>query len=146
MRVEYSGATSGGVRLPFRLNGKPLSANLDTGATSTTVTRAGAATAGVDVQAQAGDPTHSLVGVGNEQTSATAHRFTEMSIGTERFRNPVLTVYQTAALASAGSAAAGSDVLVGEDWLATRRIWLSTSSHRMYVQQRAPAGPTPPRP
>ncbi|MBV8400166.1 MAG: hypothetical protein JOZ17_15715, partial [Acetobacteraceae bacterium] len=53
------------------------------------------------------------------------HRFASLQIGREVIRNPVLTVSPLQEEA---------DLLLGSPFFATRRVWLSYASGRMYVQ------------
>ncbi len=66
-----------------------------------------------------------------------------MTIANEVFHDVTLSVREPAPLAGIGSAAATADMLVGEDWLRTRRVWLSYASHRLYVAPTI-AGPGTP--
>ena len=53
------------------------------------------------------------------------HRFSTLQLGGETIRNPVLTVSPLSEQA---------DMLLGEPYFATRRVWLSYATGRMFVQ------------
>jgi len=103
---------------------------LDTGASATIVDLAVARAVGVDqatMTAERGIPTQ---GVAETKTTLWRHRFGELVIAGQRYRNPTLGIVDL------GNTA---DMLIGQDFLRRRRVWLSFSSDTVYLSD--PVGP-----
>ena len=110
------------VVVDVRLDGRKLSALLDTGARSRIVsTRA----AGVAPALLGGEPGGLTSGVDGRESVYHWHRFRSLTVGDERAAAPVLTV---AALAE------DVDMLLGADWFATHVVWLSYSTGTAFVR------------
>lgn len=112
-----------------RLDGQPATALIDTGARSIVVSRRVAARVGVGPEALAADPGGITGGVDLNETAFHWHRFRSLQIGGETIRTPVLTVSRVADQAG---------ILLGSPYFATRRVWLSYATNRMFVQAAAP--------
>ncbi|MBV9655152.1 MAG: aspartyl protease family protein [Acetobacteraceae bacterium] len=115
---------------PVRIDGEPASALIDTGARSILVSTQAASRLGVGPDQLATDAGGITGGVDLRDVSFHWHRFATLQIGTETIRNPVLTV-------SAFSEQA--DMLLGAPFFATRRVWLSYATGRMFIQRAAAA-------
>jgi len=111
--------------LPISLNGHPVRALLDTGATSSVVTIAAARAAGVDSVALSRDPRSSGSGHDGMQVDTYQHKF-DMEIGTASFDNAPLVV--------ADINLKDSDMLLGMDFMRHRRVWVSYSTGRVFMQ------------
>lgn len=111
--------------LAMQLDGVPALAMLDTGAGHTVVARAFAARLGVTDAALAAGPALRLAGLSPQAGQGRPWKFREALIGNERFAGPVMVV--------ADLHDPGFDVLLGMDYLATHRIWLSYRARRIFV-------------
>ena len=83
---------------------------------------------GVTGMALARDPITTLRGATAEAVKSRAHRFAELEIDGERLRDQTIMV-TTLGLQDA-------DLVLGADFLRWQRVWLSYSSHRIFVERR----------
>ena len=111
---------------PVLLDGHAIDATIDSGAQRTVLGTQVATRAGVTAAMLARDPALSTRGAGGEVLKAYAHQFREMIIGGETVRSPVV-VIAGVALPRA------TDMVIGLDYLQSRRIWLSYGSRRIFV-------------
>jgi predicted aspartyl protease len=111
--------------LAMQLDGVPALALLDTGAGYTVLARAFAERLGVTDTALARGPALALAGLSPGGAEGRLWRFKEAQIGTERFVAPVMLV--------ADLHDVGFDVLLGMDYLARHRVWLSYGTRRIFV-------------
>ena len=108
--------------LPVMLDGTVLRAQLDTGSATTLILAPGIARLGLPA-----DPTGPAVrGVGRDSLGTTLHRFRRMQVG------PVVETDQVIPLARA-FALRVVDMLLGADWLAKRRVWVSYATSQVFV-------------
>ncbi|MFT9257993.1 MAG: retroviral-like aspartic protease family protein [Acetobacter sp.] len=110
------------------LDGWPLRALVDSGARSRIVAERTALRMGVTPQALAQDPGGVTAGVDGHEQPYRWHRFNLLQIGQEQEHAPVLTVaplHDTV------------DMLLGSDWFATHRVWISYSTGTLYVMPSA---------
>lgn len=112
------------VRVDVVLDGQRLPALVDTGARSTIVSPAAAALAGVTEAALARDPGGIGGGVDMRRTEFHWHRFGTFRVGAEAMRSHTLTV----------SPLGDEMMLLGNDWLLTRHVWISYAQNRLFVQ------------
>ena len=110
---------------PVDLDGHRLAALIDTGAQLTAVDATSTAALGVTGASLARDPVATLRGAAAEVVKSRAHRFTQLDIDGEVLRDPVIVV------ASLGLQDA--DLVLGADFLRSRRVWLSYRSHLIFV-------------
>lgn len=108
--------------LELKLNGEPMTAFLDSGATRTTLTRGDARRAGVGRDAMAADRAGHAVGIDLNPVDMRLHRFGSLEIGNERMRNFPFAVGDTE----------GS--LLGDDFLHFNRVWISYPLQRLFIQ------------
>ena len=114
--------------LPVTLDGAAGWAILDTGAQLSVVGLTMAGRLGLNEQTMADDPLIRQHGVGPAMRMAHVHRFGVLRIGPTETRNPVMAVLpQEAGLA---------DMLIGEDFLRGRRVWLSFRPAQVFVTLR----------
>jgi predicted aspartyl protease len=111
------------VRVPVELDGRQYPALLDTGAQLSLV-RAGAV--GLPAEAAAGERTIAMTGVGPTRRHAYLHRFHSFKVGDDAFAAPNVIVLDDVGL--------NFDIILGMDYLAHRRVFLSFSTDRLYVQ------------
>ena len=102
--------------------GRTVAALLDTGAARSVVARDVALSIGVDDDMLARDPPVRLVGVGPNVPVGRLHRFATLDIAGHALAAPHLIVVDRAET--------GMDMILGSDFLAGRRIWLSYARKR----------------
>ena len=125
--VEIPGVSARKDRLllPFTLDEVPGTAILDTGAQVNLISGAMVQRMGLKGDAFANDPVVRQQGVGPNEVTAHIHRFDTLRIGPVASQPAYLTVMD-------GDAGFG-DALLGEQFLAGRRVWLSFKSRQVYV-------------
>ena len=106
------------------IDGRGVRALLDTGARSSLITRHVAAGLGVTEDDLAHDPLVPGRGIGTDAVSFRRHRFDEVRVGDVAVRDMTLNV--------AALPIAGVDMLLGADWLAGRRVWISRAAGRLF--------------
>ena len=84
------------IKVEIRINGKPVEAELDSGAGLTYITRLDAQRAGVTAEMMAANPTETLHGVDESAVAGRRHRFASLEFGTGRLKNVPLTVAPSA--------------------------------------------------
>jgi predicted aspartyl protease len=114
--------------VPFVLDGFPGTALLDTGAQGTVVGPALAQRMGLTERAMAADIVVRQRGVGPGVAISHMHRFQLLRVGPTSTPAPLLTVLPT----DAGI----GDMLIGEDFLTGRRVWLSFKPAQVFVSRR----------
>lgn len=116
----------GRVLVPIVVNGTGLLAYLDSGAAATVITTAAATRLGITRTALASDPGGFGLGVDLRRLDFRWHRFDEVRVGPERFRNIKLPV-SNLQISVAGA-------LLGADYLDHHRVWVSQSTRRILIQ------------
>ena len=116
----------GRVLVPVRVDRTTMLAYLDTGAMATIITAPAAVQLGVTDAALSRDPSGFGLGVDLRRLGFRWHRFAEFAIGPERFRNVALPVSDVQVQVAG--------VLLGADYLAHHRIWVSRSARRVLIE------------
>jgi predicted aspartyl protease len=125
------GRTRDRLLAPIMLDAAAGTATIDTGAQHTVVSERLAERAGATPADMANDARITAHGAASGQVSVHVHRFRLLRIGPSSIADPVLPVL---------SMPEGlGDGLVGDDFLAGRRIWLSYASLRVFITPSAPA-------
>lgn len=106
------------------LDGKPLRALVDSGARSRILSDKAAERLGVSARTLAADPGGLTSGVDGHQQVYHWHRFQTFQIGQEQEKAPVLTV---------APIHDSVDMLLGSDWFAAHRVWISYQKGMLYV-------------
>jgi predicted aspartyl protease len=119
-----------------RIDGQPVTALIDWGARFSTITIATATALGVTPGMLALDRPGSSHGVDQNELPVHAHRFTELSIGAGTFRNIAIQV--------ADLQVTDVGMLLGADYVRSRRVWLSYATEQMFVERIAPVPPPTP--
>jgi predicted aspartyl protease len=114
---------------PVQLDGRKISAFIDTGAQSTVLATSAALALGVTPGRLAQDRAAVLRGAAAEEMSARVHRFARLEIGAEAIRNPEILV--------ADLRLRDADLVLGIDLLRPRRIWLSYGSQKIFLLRRS---------
>jgi hypothetical protein len=109
------------------VDGRPLRALIDSGASSSLIVAPGAIRLGLTPELLASDPGANGAGVGPRPVPMHLHRFAELRAGPDVTRDPLLWVAPRARVVPI------VDMLLGADWLAARRVWLSFATKQVFV-------------
>jgi hypothetical protein len=107
---------------------RPLRALIDTGASSSLITASGMFRLGVTPALLARDPAGNGAGVGPAPVPMHLHRFAELRVGPDVMPDPALWVAAVRVVPIV-------DMLLGADWLQTRRVWLSFATKQVFVAE-----------
>jgi predicted aspartyl protease len=116
--------------LSLELNGYPVRATLDTGASRSLVARTAAQAAGVNAAMLGGDRKVSNTGIKGTSFDVWVHRFESLKVGSFIYRNVPIPVGDTSM--------ADVDMLLGMDYMKSRRVWVSYSTGWIFMQQATP--------
>lgn len=108
------------------LDGRPLRALIDSGASASLLTKSGMFRLGLTPELLARDPGGNGAGVGPAPVPMRLHRFAELRVGPDVTRDPALWVAPVHVVPIV-------DMLLGADWLAARHVWLSFATRQMFV-------------
>jgi hypothetical protein len=111
------------------LDATPLRALLDTGASASLVAAPGLFRLGLQPARLAGDPADQVTGLGSHVVTMRRHTFRSLRVGSQTTENPVLWVAPVHLTPIV-------DMLLGADWLAQRRIWVSFETRQLFVAAR----------
>lgn len=128
--VDASRSQRGRFLVPVELDGRPLTALIDTGAAVSVVADDVAASLGVTPEMLARDPKTRLAGTGPEMVTAAFHRFRSITFAGQTFAAPILVVSRRADPAV--------DLIIGADYLAHRHLWLSYARRRVFIERPGP--------
>ena len=112
---------------PVQLDGRRIGAIVDTGAQRTAVSTKAALSLGVTETALAQDRSITIRGSAGEQLTAHIHRFAQLEVGGEITHNPDITVVDLNLH--------DADLVLGVDFLRTRRIWFSYGSLQIFLKR-----------
>jgi Aspartyl protease len=109
-----------------KVDGHALRTLVDTGASASLLTASGMFLLGLTAEALEHDPGGNGAGVGPNPVPMRLHRFTELRIGPDITRDPRLWVASARVVPIV-------DMLLGADWLLSRRVWLSYATRQFFV-------------
>ena len=118
--------TDTAIVLPVSLDGHPLRALLDTGASASVLTTRGMAMLGLTNERLAHDAPARAAGVGPRVETMRQHRFASLRVGTDTDRDPVIWVAPIHVVPIV-------DMLLGADWLVGREVWISFATSQVFV-------------
>ncbi len=113
---------------PVQLDGRSITAFIDTGAQFSVVSKRAAAALGITDPVLAHDPTMTVHGAAAEQLDGHVHRFSQLAIGTEVTGNPEIGVTDLRL--------SDADLVLGVDFLRSRRVWMSYGSQLIFLSRR----------
>jgi predicted aspartyl protease len=113
------------------IDGKPIVAMVDTGATHSLILLHKAASLGVTAEMLAADPTGQSRGVGPATVRTPVHRFAKVQIGGLEFSNVTMPVVDANNPEAATYLETG--MFLGMDYLARHRVWLAHASRLVLV-------------
>ena len=123
-------ARSGHLFVNGELDGQPLRGMLDTGASLTTVSLAAARDTGLTPQALHALPGGRILTMNATGMQVRSNRFRSLRIGADELTAPTLLI--------ADLPPSTGDMLVGGDFLATRRVWFAFLTGRVFGAQPRP--------
>jgi hypothetical protein len=112
--------------LPVTIDGTQLHAVLDTGAASSVLAAPGMFKLGLDQSKLAADPSALMSGVGPRVVTVHHHQFNALTVGDQTIASPALWAEPIRITPIA-------DMLLGADWLAQRRIWISFATKQLFL-------------
>ncbi len=112
--------------MPVLLDAVPLRAVLDTGSSTSLVAAPGLFRLGLQPASLDDDPADRVSGLGVHTVTMHRHRFRSLQVGGDTVTAPVLWVAPV-------HLAPIVDMLLGADWLTNRRIWISFTTHQLFV-------------
>ena len=118
-------AGSGHLFVPTEIDGQPLRGMLDSGASHSTLSLQSAADTGLRRRALESLPSTRSQAVNPGGLVIRQAAFKQLKVGTDILPNPVLTIADLPAFAG--------DLLVGADYIGTRRLWFSFRTGRVFV-------------
>jgi Aspartyl protease len=118
----------GAVLLPVAIDGKKLRAMLDSGASASLVAAPGMFKLGLDQANLSGDPASQISGLGPRVVTVHRHRFATLMVGNQTIEAPSLWVEPIRLSPIV-------DMLLGADWLAGRRIWISFATKQLFLAE-----------
>jgi predicted aspartyl protease len=128
--ISVNTGRSRGERLffPVQLDGHRLTAVIDTGSQVTVLATASARALGVTEEQLSRGRSVTTQGVAGDPLSARVHRFARLDIGSLIIRNPEVVVTDLKLNEA--------DIVLGVDFLSSRRLWLSYGSRRIFLSSR----------
>jgi hypothetical protein len=112
--------------VPVTLDGTPLRALLDSGSGATLLTAPGMVRMGLQAYSLAADQAAAISGLGPHTVTMHLHRFRSLDAGTQAIDRPVIWVAPVRLPLFV-------DMLLGADWLADRRVWISYATRQLFV-------------
>ncbi|HTI79698.1 MAG TPA: retroviral-like aspartic protease family protein [Acetobacteraceae bacterium] len=112
--------------IPVSIDGSALHALIDTGASSSLITAPGMARLGLTPELLAHDPSGNGSGIGPAPVFMRRHHFETLSVGPVTTMKPTLWVSPVRVVPIV-------DMLLGADWLSTRRLWLSFATKQVFI-------------
>jgi predicted aspartyl protease len=113
---------------PAQLDGRQIETFIDTGAQLSVLSSKAAVALGVTDAVLSHDRATVTLGAAAERLNSHLHRFSHMEVGGEIVRNPALIV--------ADVSLKDADLVLGIDFLGSRRIWLSYGSQQIFLSRR----------
>jgi hypothetical protein len=119
---------SGSVLVSVTLDDVPLRALLDSGTTQTLLAAAGMYHVDLRADMLDVDPGALVPGFGPQVPTLRRHRFRLLQVGPGRFARPTI-------LAGSVRLNPTADMILGADYLATRRVWISFATRQVFVAE-----------
>lgn len=126
------------LRVPVEVDGHVLMALVDTGAEILSLARGSLYQLGLGEGILSNDLRRNVTGVGGGTVRLPYHRFASVKIGEESFTGGMAIIQEYPIL--------GANMLIGEDYMKERRLWLSYTSGMMFVQIPGQIKPVPHNP
>jgi hypothetical protein len=124
--IPVSTPAAEAIVVPVRLDGRPLRALLDSGASASLLAAPGIFKMGIDPASLAADQADRISGLGPRAITVHRHRFRALDVGGGVVDSPMIWVEPIRLTPVV-------DMLLGADWLAARRVWISFATHQLFV-------------
>jgi Aspartyl protease len=124
--VPFTTPPGEAVILPVTIDGSVLRAMLDSGATSSLVAAPGMYKLGLAQASLSDDPSSVISGLGTRSVTVHRHQFAALTVGNQTIASPSLWVEPIRLSPIV-------DMLLGADWLAQRRVWISFATKQLLV-------------
>jgi hypothetical protein len=124
--IPASQLIRGVLTIPLMLDGIPLRAEIDSGASIWMLTATGMFRMGLTPEVLARDPGGEVNGVGRFAVAMHLHHFRMMVVGKQHIADPEIWAAPVHGLPIV-------DLLLGRDWLSRHRVWLSYATSRVFV-------------
>jgi hypothetical protein len=124
--IAASQLIRGVLTIPVMLDGIPLRAEIDSGASIWMLTATGMFRMGLTPETLARDPGGEVNGVGRFAVAMRLHRFNMLAVGKQDITDPAIWVAPVRGLPIV-------DLLLGRDWLRRHRVWLSYATSQVFV-------------
>jgi hypothetical protein len=124
--IPVSNPTESALLIPVLLDGVPLRAMLDSGASGSLLAAPGMFRMKLGLGDLANDPSIPVGGLGAHTVIMRQHRFRTLRVGPQTMDAPLLWVAPVRLSPIA-------DMLLGADWLAARRVWISYATRQIFV-------------
>ncbi len=128
LRIAAGRSFSNRLFFPVQLDGHRLAAFIDTGAQLSVLSTRAAAALGVTEAVLARDRATVTLGAAAERLNSHVHRFTRLELGSEVVRSPEFVV--------ADFKLSDADLVLGIDFLGSRRVWWSYGSQQIFLSRR----------
>ena len=112
--------------VPVTVDGTALRAVLDSGASASLIGAPGLSRLGLPPAGFADDPAEQVSGLGPRTVTMRQHRFRSLKVGNQTVDAPVIWTAPIRLIPIV-------DMVLGADWLAQRRIWISFSTRQLFV-------------
>jgi aspartyl protease len=124
--VPVSNPTESALVIPVALDAVPLSALLDSGASSSLLAAPGMFRLKLDLAGLASDPSIPVSGLGTHTVLMRRHQFRSLRVGAQIIDAPLIWVAPVRLSPIV-------DMVLGADWLAGRRVWISYATRQIFV-------------
>jgi hypothetical protein len=124
--IPMTTSAADAVVLPVALDGRPLRALLDTGATSSLLAAPGMYKMGLTPEHLSADPSAQISGLGPRTLTVHRHRFDALTVANQTIASPSLWVEPIRPSPIV-------DMLLGADFLAGRHIWISFATRQVFL-------------
>jgi len=124
--VPVTTPTEQAIVVPVLVDGKPLRALLDTGASASLIGAPGMFRLGLQEANVRGDSATQLSGLGPHTVTMYRHTFRSLQVGGQTIQSPVIWVAPVHLTPIV-------DMLLGADWVAARRLWISYATLQVFV-------------
>ena len=119
--------------MPVSVDGVPLRALLDTGAGMSLIAAPGMVRLGLTAARLRNDPGQAVNGLGPRTVAMQRHVFATLQVGDGTMTHPTLWVAPVRLTPIV-------DMLLGADWLADKRVWISYATRQVFVAAEHGAG------
>lgn len=132
MEIPFTSSESRNLTPQFtiEINGKPMKAILDSGASGSVVMERSAASAGVRTDGADVTRAGKFSGIGADRPDRWHASFATFAIGSETIKNANIDIMQEP---SSGRGAGMPDVILGRDFLRAHRVLFAMSQNRLYL-------------